>query len=120
MTKRRRVFVGAMNGLLVGLFITTVAATSAVLRAEIVDAEDGHRPATPQVEWSDKLAARFPGCAAGIPRGVIPTAVIEVRGGFPVRVDFDDAWERTHDGDLGNHGDVIGVCASPNELLRPE
>ena len=108
--RNRRSITLGMNVLLAVAFAWALTFSAAASQTAIVDSEIGHRPVAPLIEWSATLAAQFPGCAASLPKGVIPSEGVEVRSGFPVRVGFDDAWKRTHDADDSNNGEVIAAC----------
>ena len=102
----------------VGLLLVTalvIGQTSSRFRVVTLDEADipapGSREVTAHVWWNEALAQRFPDC--DFP-GVVqfPGSVIEVRGGLPFRVAFDDAWARTHDQDPDNNGEVIAGCTA--------
>ena len=99
-----------LNGILAATFAASLA-TVAFQGDGIVDSTIGHRPQPPAATWHPGYAQMFPGCAKTLPADVIPSHVIEVRDGYPARVDFTDAWNRTHDADDTNNGDVVGRCA---------
>lgn len=70
----------------------------------------GAEPVHQAASWSPRMAELFPGCQRELPDGVVPAAVVWVQDGWPRKVEFADAWRRTHDADRDNHGEVVAQC----------
>lgn len=64
-------------------------------------------------EWDDaEHAGDYAGCTETLPAGQIPSSVVVVRlSGEVTRMDFDEAWQRTHDLNAANDVWVVGQCA---------
>ncbi|GAB2762213.1 hypothetical protein [Nocardioides pakistanensis] len=62
--------------------------------------------------WSTGDAAAYPGCGRVLPVGDVPSSVVVVRlTGEVTKMDFDQAWERTHNDNAADDVWVIGACA---------
>ena len=64
-------------------------------------------------EWDDaEHAGDYAGCTETLPAGQIPSSVVVVRlTGEVTKMDFDQAWERTHNDNAADDVWTIGACA---------
>lgn len=63
-------------------------------------------------QWEDRYAVRFPGCAAELSGGQVPSAVLAVRlSGTLERVPFDQAHTLNTNDAKGDDVWVVGGCA---------
>lgn len=110
MSTRPRRHVGWLTGLL-NVVLGLAALLAVGVGQPVVETATWEPPqTTAHAEWSHRLAGLFPGCRAELPEGVIPSAVVWIKDGWPVRVAFTTAWARTHDEGASNHGEVVALC----------